>query len=235
MLVVVEVGSSLKIEITFIATNLHISFYTLLTTRKTMKKIILASLLAATSMSNAFAVAITSLPDGTLLNMATLNYFGTGPQALDSNTVWTSDTANSVYGYTNGYGFANNGYWSGVPMVGVNSSGNTMTFTFTQAVVAFGGFMNFAPGYGNAVIAAYDTNGSMLDSTTLTFNTNGTSNSGEFHGFRQNTASIKTFTMSGSYIGGSNFAVVAVPEPETYAMMLAGLAGLGFMARRRKA
>jgi hypothetical protein len=27
----------------------------------------------------------------------------------------------------------------------------------------------------------------------------------------------------------------AVPEPETYAMLLAGLAGLGFMARRRKA
>ncbi len=31
-----------------------------------------------------------------------------------------------------------------------------------------------------------------------------------------------------------NFAVTAVPEPETYAMLLAGLGVLGFMARRRK-
>jgi hypothetical protein len=30
-------------------------------------------------------------------------------------------------------------------------------------------------------------------------------------------------------------AVTAVPEPETYAMMLAGLGALGFLARRRKA
>jgi len=32
----------------------------------------------------------------------------------------------------------------------------------------------------------------------------------------------------------SNFSVSAVPEPETYAMLLVGLGLLGFAARRRK-
>ena len=34
--------------------------------------------------------------------------------------------------------------------------------------------------------------------------------------------------------GGATFMVVAVPEPQTYAMLLAGLAGVAFVARRRR-
>lgn len=37
---------------------------------------------------------------------------------------------------------------------------------------------------------------------------------------------------AGSYLGG--ISVTAVPEPETYALMLAGLGLIGFSARRRK-
>ena len=36
-----------------------------------------------------------------------------------------------------------------------------------------------------------------------------------------------------NYVGVDTFAVTAVPEPETWALMLAGLAGLGVLKRRR--
>jgi hypothetical protein len=47
-------------------------------------------------------------------------------------------------------------------------------------------------------------------------------------------------TAGASYTGGATYnalsgPVPSVPEPETYAMMLAGLGALGFVGRRRKA
>lgn len=42
-------------------------------------------------------------------------------------------------------------------------------------------------------------------------------------------------TISASYSGGINVMPTAVPEPESYALMLAGLGAIGFIARRRGA
>ena len=43
------------------------------------------------------------------------------------------------------------------------------------------------------------------------------------------------YALSGSAIAFADIPVAAVPEPETYAMMVLGLAGIGAAARRRKA
>jgi len=50
----------------------------------------------------------------------------------------------------------------------------------------------------------------------------------------QNGASDWTLDLSGAQVGDSFSISVAVPEPETYALMLSGLALVGWLARRRQ-
>ena len=47
-----------------------------------------------------------------------------------------------------------------------------------------------------------------------------------------NVTGVTTAPLGGIYTGA--ISVTAVPEPETFAMMLAGLGALGFLARRRR-
>ena len=54
---------------------------------------------------------------------------------------------------------------------------------------------------------------------------------GEVFGFRFDNSDSTSGNASTAI---SNFNVTAVPEPETYAMFMAGLGLMGFIARRRK-
>ena len=62
-----------------------------------------------------------------------------------------------------------------------------------------------------------------------------------FSQYVQFVASAGTTIASLSFTSGgtdafeaANFSVTPIPEPETYALMLAGLAALGFVSKRRK-
>lgn len=48
------------------------------------------------------------------------------------------------------------------------------------------------------------------------------------------TAQSMVFSSNSGNIAFDNIRITAVPEPETYAMLLAGLCAVGFMARRRR-
>lgn len=201
----------------------------------TLRSILFAGAVAALSCVSASANVVTALPGGTVLSMPGNSQFSAGPIQLAPGVTWSSQSGSSVYGYNGGYGFAGNGSWNGMDMMGSNSGSAVMTLTFAAPVAGIGAFFNYAPGYGTPVIAAYDVNNQLIESLTLSFGANA-NNGGQFEGFLENTANIKSFRMSGAYIGATNVTVqrgAAVPEPATLALFSLGLLGLGALRRQR--
>ncbi len=110
---------------------------------------------------------------------------------------------------------------------------------FSNPVAAVGLKGGFFDAIGATTIEAFDDSGASLGSIT------NSSHGFEFYGLFDNTGnniSGLSFYITGSEPAGfeiddvmfGSASVVLVPEPETYAMLLAGLGLLGFMVRRRK-
>lgn len=90
---------------------------------------------------------------------------------------------------------------------------NTLTVTTSLGEFAYTGALITNPADGNRLVSGF---------------ANFTAGAGEV------ITSVKWESGSNAF-ETDNHAVVAVPEPETYALMLAGLAAVGFIARRRRA
>lgn len=134
-------------------------------------------------------------------------------------------------------------------MIGTNSPTAGMRIDFAAPVAGVGACLNYSPRQGDrAVISIFDSADALLESYTLSvlvntsqvgLDTSQVGNKlGEFHGFLQSTNNVSYMTLSGSYIGAANpetLSVAAVPEPETHALMAAGLGVMAFVSRRRKA
>ncbi len=214
------------------------------------KSLALAAALVAASAAH--AVPVVALAGSTTYAIPEVNLFTNGPETIAPGITWTANggaTHASVFGYSGGYGFAVNGTWgAGLPMIGSDSETAGMRIDFAAPVAGVGAYMNYAPDQGDpAVISIFDSADTLLESYTLSFivdtslvglNTTQVGyNLGEFHGFLQSTNNISYMTLSGSYIGAANLETVsvgAIPEPETYALMMAGLGVMAFVARRRK-
>ena len=204
------------------------------------KLLILVSALAL--CGTAHAVPVTSLPGATVYGFGNSNQFTAGPVAVAAGITWSSDSSNSVYGWTGGYGFQSNGSWNGLSMIGTNNGTGTMRIDFSTAVAGVGAFVNWSrfsdgrPDGDPAIISIYNAADTLLETFTLTFGPLGGTNNGEFHGFLRNTADIASIRFDGAYIGAANLQVVAgksVPAPGTLARGALGLVAMGALRRRK--
>ena len=169
---------------------------------------------------------------GTILNPGVYN-FGSSAQITGILTLDFQNDANSLFVFQVGSsltaasnslvnvinGGANNGvYWQ------VGSSATLGTGSIFAGNIIADQSVTLANSAGILCGRAIALNGAVtMDSNTISNNCFGQGSLG----------SGRSDYGSGGFSGGQAVPVSAIPEPETYAMMLAGMGLLGFMARRK--
>jgi hypothetical protein len=170
--------------------------------------------------------------------------FTAGPVALPGGITYTSTSSSSVIG-TGGYNLNQNGSVATTRIIGTNGTENTVTLTFANPVAAFGAGMSYAvisnePVGTSPVISAFDVGGGLIGSFDLEelapIRSGGANEFLLFRGIDGNGTLIKSFTLSGGFlIAGETFSSAVVPEPASWAMLIAGFGLTGAAMRRRRA
>lgn len=115
----------------------------------------------------------------------------------------------------------------------------SLTFSFATAQQQVGIFANQFQSAGvlnSLSFSALDMAGNVLETASVSIDTDELGyDEGMFIGFQRDSADIYGFALTDGSFVVDNLTISAVPEPETYAMLLAGLAAIGAAARRRRA
>lgn len=145
------------------------------------------------------------------------------------------------------YGLSTNGFFGGDAVyIGVDSGTGYAQLVLSGGPVSqIGFFMNYAPDTGNApTIEALDSAGNVFASYDLSalapISTPGGFNEFAFRGISSDSANIYGLRFGGSYIlvtgtADGTLPNPSVPEPASWAMMIAGFGLAGGLIRRRSA
>jgi hypothetical protein len=221
-------------------------------------RLILAAAVTTIAATGALASSLVTVPgaySGPSLNLtpyANGNYnFTFGPVNVGPGLTFTgapggggNSGQGSVVGQ-GGYGLGGNGSFGGsATYIGVDSGTGYGQIMFSSAQTQFYGFWNYAPGVGNnATLSTLDSGGNVISSFDLTvlapISTPNGFNQFAFRGIDGSTP-FNGIRFGGNYIllaatANGNPVSEIVPEPGTWAMMIAGFGLVGAAMRRRNA
>ena len=201
---------------------------------KTSKILLAAAALCAAMGANAqvSGVAVGS-SSGTFLQLSSTGLSGGSIATLDGGTVYTQDQpfADIPKGGIFGGNFLAAGPTSGAPA----------TLSFLNGGVGFISFLWGSPDvYNKLTVTSTGGFTQVFDSTNITFaSSNGNQAYSQYVQFTGlNGGKITSLSFNNvpaqDAFESANFSVTPVPEPETYALLLAGLGAVAFVARRRR-
>ena len=165
---------------------------------------------------------------------------GSGPVTVAPGVVFSGDSGAELGANIRDLG--DNGVWGVGNLFAAGGIAGELRFSFTDGLSSGAGA--FISHYANAAlpftlaveVSAYGANGQIIESHSFTVGaTSDDYNAGQFLGITRAQADIQSISFKGVGVVADNLVLTTpVPEPGTWALMLAGLVAVGFLGVRQR-
>ena len=163
-----------------------------------------------------------------------------GPETVAPGIVFTGDTGAELGAAARDLG--DNGLWGAIGHFAAGGVAGELRFTFTGGLTS--GVGAFVSHYANAAlpfdlaveVSAYGDNNQIIETHSFTVSaTSNDYNAGQFLGITRGQADIRSISFKGLGVVADDLVLTTpVPEPGTWAMLLAGLLAVGFVGTRQR-
>ncbi|GCL62897.1 PEP-CTERM sorting domain-containing protein [Pseudaquabacterium pictum] len=165
---------------------------------------------------------------------------GSGPVTVAPGVVFSGDSGAELG--ANNRDLGDNGLWGAIGNFAAGGVGGELRFTFSDGLSSGAGA--FVSHYANAAlpfalaveVSAYGDNGLIIETHSFTVGATAEDyNAGQFLGITRAQADIRSISFKGVGVVADNLVLTTpVPEPGTWALMLAGLVAVGFLGVRQR-